>query len=58
MKDKNIGILITDHNVDETLSITDGAYLLFEGKILFQRELRRNLVDNFARKNTLDATLS
>ena len=36
LKDKNIGILITDHNVDETLSITDRAYLLFEGKILFQ----------------------
>ena len=35
LKDKNIGILITDHNVDETLSITDRAYLLFEGKILF-----------------------
>lgn len=34
LKDKNIGILITDHNVDETLSITDRAYLLFEGKIL------------------------
>lgn len=31
LKDKNIGILITDHNVDETLSITDRAYLLFEG---------------------------
>ncbi len=36
LKDMNIGILITDHNVDETLSITDRAYLLFEGKILFQ----------------------
>jgi lipopolysaccharide export system ATP-binding protein len=34
LKEKNIGILITDHNVDETLSITDRAYLLFEGKIL------------------------
>ena len=34
LKDKNIGILITDHNVHETLSITDRAYLLFEGKIL------------------------
>jgi len=34
LKQKNIGILITDHNVDETLSITDRAYLLFEGKIL------------------------
>ena len=34
LKEKNIGILITDHNVHETLSITDRAYLLFEGKIL------------------------
>ena len=34
LKDKNIGILITDHNVQETLSITDRAYLLFEGNIL------------------------
>lgn len=34
LKKKNIGILITDHNVHETLSITDRAYLLFEGKIL------------------------
>jgi lipopolysaccharide export system ATP-binding protein len=36
LKDKNIGILITDHNVHETLSITDRAYLLFEGEILKQ----------------------
>ena len=36
LKTKNIGILITDHNVNETLSITDRAYLLFEGKILKQ----------------------
>jgi lipopolysaccharide export system ATP-binding protein len=35
LKDKNIGILITDHNVHETLSITDRAYMLFEGKIMF-----------------------
>ena len=34
LKEKNIGILITDHNVQETLSITDRAYLLFEGKLL------------------------
>ena len=34
LKDRNIGILITDHNVQETLSITDRAYLLFEGNIL------------------------
>ncbi len=36
LKDKNIGILITDHNAQDTLSITDRAYMLFEGKILFQ----------------------
>ncbi|MBX7048013.1 MAG: LPS export ABC transporter ATP-binding protein [Chitinophagales bacterium] len=36
LKFKNIGVLITDHNVQETLSITDRAYLLFEGKILKQ----------------------
>ena len=36
LKEKNIGILITDHNAPETISITDRAYLLFEGKILFQ----------------------
>jgi len=34
LKDRNIGVLITDHNVHETLSITDRAYLLFEGRIL------------------------
>ena len=47
LKDKNIGILITDHNVQETLSITDRAYLLFEGKILFQgtpEELSENQI--------------
>lgn len=36
LKDRNIGILITDHNVEETLCITNRAYLLFEGRILFQ----------------------
>ena len=45
LKYRNIGILITDHNVHETLNITDRAYLLFEGKILFQgkpEELAQN----------------
>ena len=45
LKYRNIGILITDHNVHETLSITDRAYLLFEGRILFQgqpEELAQN----------------
>ena len=36
LKDKNIGVLITDHNVHETLNITDHSYLLFEGRILKQ----------------------
>ncbi len=36
LKKRNIGVLITDHNVEETLCITDRAYLLFEGQILFQ----------------------
>lgn len=45
LKDKNIGILITDHNVDETLMITDRAYLLFKGEILFQGT-PRELADN------------
>lgn len=47
LKEKNIGILITDHNAQETLRITDRAYLLFEGKILFQgtsEELAENAV--------------
>ena len=34
LKEKNIGILITDHNVHETLAITERAYLMFEGSIL------------------------
>ena len=47
LKKRNIGILITDHNVQETLSITDRAYLLFEGRILFHgtpEELAANQV--------------
>ena len=44
LKEKNIGILITDHNAPETLSITDRAYLLFEGKILFLYIVFRNLL--------------
>jgi lipopolysaccharide export system ATP-binding protein len=36
LKKRNIGVLITDHNVQETLSITDRAYLLYEGEVLFQ----------------------
>lgn len=47
LKEKNIGILITDHNPHATLSITDRAYLLFEGRILYQgtsRQLAENPV--------------
>ena len=45
LKDKDIGVLITDHNVNETLSITDRAYLLFEGQILYQGT-SQELADN------------
>ncbi len=47
LKYRNIGILITDHNVEDTLCITDRAYMLFEGRILFQgtpEELASNQV--------------
>ncbi len=50
LKKKNIGILITDHNVQETLSITDRAYLLFEGKILKQGTAEELAADEVVRK--------
>ena len=50
LKEKNIGILITDHNVHETLSITDRAYLLFEGKILQQGTAAKLAEDEHVRK--------
>ena len=50
LKNKNIGILITDHNVHETLSITDRAYLLFEGKILKSGTARELAADQQVRK--------
>jgi lipopolysaccharide export system ATP-binding protein len=50
LKEKNIGILITDHNVHETLSITDRAYLLFEGKILKQGTSEELAADEQVRK--------
>lgn len=53
LKDKNIGILITDHNVDETLQITDRAYLLFEGKILFHGTPEELAANPTVRKNYL-----
>jgi lipopolysaccharide export system ATP-binding protein len=50
LKDKNIGILITDHNVHETLSITDRAYLLFEGSILKSGTAEELAADKHVRK--------
>lgn len=50
LKRKNIGILITDHNVHETLSITDRAYLLYEGKILKAGTAKQLAEDPEARK--------
>jgi lipopolysaccharide export system ATP-binding protein len=50
LKEKNIGVLITDHNVHETLSITDHAYLLFEGKILKEGNSEALANDPEARK--------
>lgn len=50
LRDKNIGILITDHNVHETLTITDRAYLLFEGKILMSGSASQLAEDEHVRK--------
>ncbi|MBU1368422.1 MAG: LPS export ABC transporter ATP-binding protein [Bacteroidetes bacterium] len=50
LKDKNIGILITDHNVHETLKITDRAYLLFEGSILKAGSAEELASDEHVRK--------
>lgn len=50
LKEKNIGILITDHNVHETLSITDRAYLLFEGSILKSGSADELAADEHVRK--------
>ena len=50
LKDKNIGILITDHNVHETLQITDRAYLLFEGNILKQGTTEELAADEQVRR--------
>ncbi len=50
LKERNIGVLITDHNVQETLSITDRAYLLFEGKILKQGTAEELAADEQVRK--------
>ena len=53
LKYLNIGILITDHNVDETLAITDRAYLLFEGRILFQGTPEELAANEIVRKKYL-----
>ena len=50
LKTKNIGILITDHNVQETLSITDRAYLMFEGNILKAGTAEELAADELVRK--------
>lgn len=50
LKNRNIGILITDHNVNETLSITDRAYLLFEGDILKQGTAEELAADEQVRR--------
>jgi lipopolysaccharide export system ATP-binding protein len=50
LKEKNIGILITDHNVQETLSITDRAYLMFEGNILRAGTAEELAADEIVRK--------
>jgi len=50
LKDKNIGILITDHNVHETLSITDRAYLLFEGQLLMSGTAEELAADEQVKK--------
>ena len=53
LKDLNIGILITDHNVEDTLCITDRAYLLFEGRILFHGTPEELAANQIVRKNYL-----
>jgi lipopolysaccharide export system ATP-binding protein len=50
LKEKNIGVLITDHNVHETLTITDRAYLLFEGSILKSGTSQELAEDEYVRK--------
>ena len=56
LKYRNIGILITDHNVQETLTITDRAYLLFEGRILFQGKPEELAQNRIVREKYLGST--
>lgn len=58
LREKNIGILITDHNVHETLTITDRAYLLFEGKILKSGNAEELAADEQVRKLYLGENFS
>lgn len=56
LKQRNIGVLITDHNVQETLCITDRAYLLFEGRILFQGKPEELAQNRIVREKYLGST--
>ena len=56
LKNQNIGILITDHNVHETLAITNRAYLMFEGNILMEGDADALANDENARKLYLGET--
>ena len=58
LKSRNIGVLITDHNVRETLAITDRSYLLFEGKILKSGTARELTEDEEARRLYLGSKFS
>ena len=58
LKEKNIGVLVTDHNVRETLAITDRAYLLFEGSILKSGTAKELTEDEDARRLYLGSKFS
>ncbi len=58
LKNDNIGILITDHNVRETLNITDRAYLLYEGEVLKDGTAEDLIADKEARRLYLGNTFS
>ena len=58
LKDKGLGVLITDHNVRETLTITDRAYLLFEGQILIEGAAQDLVNDPEARELYLGKNFS
>ncbi len=50
LKEKGLGVLITDHNVRETLAITDRAYIMYDGKILVAGEAQKIADDDMARR--------